>query len=335
MKKRLSLLMAILSIFIFAGCGASSADNKDVQIIRVAFNQNTEHPQYLAMKKLGEDFERETNGRYKMKIYSNGVLGSQTEVLEFIRTGALQMAIVPTSSPEGYSKDFAIVGAPYLYDNIDHMSRAVQAGVYDKLFKSANKFGFEPITIYTAGERNVYSKKPINNIEDLKGMIIRVNDSPTYIKMTELMGGSGAVMAQSEVYTALQQGVIDAGENSELVFRDFKHYEVSPYYSYTKHIVHPDVAVASTEFLESLSEEDRDLLYKLVKDSAQYEFDTFKEKVAEAKKEIEEKGTQFCYPDSEKLREMVSPLTESIANQSELTREVYDAINELREEKND
>ena len=94
------------------------------------------------MKKLGEDFERETNGRYKMKIYPNGVLGSQTEVLEFIRTGALQMAIVPTSSPEGYSKDFAIVGAPYLYDDIDHMSRAVQAGVYDKLFKSANKFGF-------------------------------------------------------------------------------------------------------------------------------------------------------------------------------------------------
>ena len=222
MKKRLSLLMAILSIFFLAGCGASNAENKEVQIIRVAFNQNTEHPQYLAMKKLGEDFERETNGRYKMKIYPNGVLGSQTEVLELIRTGALQMAIVPTSSPEGYSKDFAIVGAPYLYDDIDHMSRAVQAGVYDKLFKSANKFGFEPITIYTAGERNVYSKKPIDNIEDLKGMIIRVNDSPTYIKMTELMGGSGAVMAQSEVYTALQQGVIDAAENSELVFRDFK-----------------------------------------------------------------------------------------------------------------
>ena len=317
---------------IFTGCSnntENSANNQ--QIIRVAFNQNTEHPQYKAMKKLGDDFERVTGGKFKMKIYPNGVLGSQTEALEFIRTGALQLAIVPTSAPEGYDSNYAIVGAPYLYQDIDHMSRAVQAGVYDKLFKSSDKYGFETMTVYTAGERNVYSKKPIENIEDLAGQIIRVNDSPTYIEMTKLMGGSGAVMAQSEVYTALQQGVIDAAENSELVFRDFKHYEVTPYYAYTKHIIHPDVVVASTEFLSTLTKEERDILDKLVKESSQYEFDTFKEEIKKAKSEIEGKGTKFNYPDVEKLREMVSPLTERIANQSEITKDIYENINNLRE----
>lgn len=332
MRKRIYALIFVMFLSIFTGCSnntENSANNQ--QIIRVAFNQNTEHPQYKAMKKLGDDFERVTGGKFKMKIYPNGVLGSQTEALEFIRTGALQLAIVPTSAPEGYDSNYAIVGAPYLYQDIDHMSRAVQAGVYDKLFKSSDKYGFETMTVYTAGERNVYSKKPIENIEDLAGQIIRVNDSPTYIEMTKLMGGSGAVMAQSEVYTALQQGVIDAAENSELVFRDFKHYEVTPYYAYTKHIIHPDVVVASTEFLSTLTKEERDILDKLVKESSQYEFDTFKEEIKKAKSEIEGKGTKFNYPDVEKLREMVSPLTERIANQSEITKDIYENINNLRE----
>lgn len=68
-------------------------------------------------------FEKETNGRYHVTIYPNGVLGEQGAMAEFIRTGALQMAIVPCSVPEGYDADFAIVGAPYLYDNIDHLEK--------------------------------------------------------------------------------------------------------------------------------------------------------------------------------------------------------------------
>lgn len=336
MKIKFSLFIVIIFILVGTACTKkeSAYENED-KVIRVSFNQNTEHPQYLAMKRFGEKFEEATNGRYKMKIYPNGVLGSQNNTVEFIRTGALQMAIVPSSSPEGYDKDFGIVGAPYLYQDIDHMSRAVQSGVYDDLFNSTEKYNFRVLTIYTAGERNVYAKKPIENIEDLKGKIIRVNDSPTYIEMTKLMGGNGAVMSQSEVYTALQQGVIDAAENSELVFNDFKHYEVSPYYAYTKHIVHPDVVIASTEFLDSMSEEDKEIFYDLIKDSSKYEFELFKEKIKEAKVEIEKHGTKFTYPDVEKLRTQVRPLTEKIANQSEVTKKIYDDINELREVEGD
>ena len=90
--------------------------------------------------------------------------------------------------PEGYDKDFAIVGAPYLYDGIDHMEKVVLHGVFDDLFYSARKYNFQVLMVYTAGERNVYSNKPINSAADLAGQIIRVNDSPTYIEMTKLMG---------------------------------------------------------------------------------------------------------------------------------------------------
>lgn len=327
----LSIIGFIAVIVILATSGTKTADGQDVTEIRVAFNQNEQHPQYLAMKELGEKFEEATNGRYHTTIYANGVLGEQGAMAELIRTGALQMAIVPCSVPEGYDPDFAIVGTPYLYDGIDHMEKAVTGGVFDDLFESSRKYSFKVMTVYTAGERNVYTTKPVNSAADLKGMIIRVNDSPTYIEMTRLMGGQGAAMAQSEVYTALQQGVIDAAENSELVFNDFKHYEVAPYYVYTKHIVHPDVVVASTEFLDAMTEEDRAVFEQLVLESTQTEFATFREKIEEAKAVITEKGTEFCYPDVEEFRSLCQPLLDKVANQSDVTKKIYNDIIALRE----
>ena len=329
MRKKVWLMaLAFLTVWLLAGCGS---DAGDVTEIRVAFNQNEKHPQYLAMKQLGEEFEKATDGRYHMTIYANGVLGEQGAMAEFIRTGALQMAIIPCSVPEGYDSDFAIVGAPYLYDDMDHMKRVTVSGVFDQLFEDCRKYQFIPLTVYTAGERNVYCKKPVESAEDLKGAIIRVNDSPTYIEMVQLMGGDGAVMAQSDVYTALQQGVIDAAENSERVYCDFKHYEVAPYYVYTKHIVHPDVVVASTRFLDSMTEEDRAIFYDLIKESTEVEFATFAESVQEAKVEAAERGTKFCYPDVEEFRTRCAPIVERISQQSDRTREIYERIEALRE----
>lgn len=182
----LFLCMSLLVCSALTGCSTNTtADGHEVKIIRVAFNQNEDHPQYKAMRELGDKFEEATNGRYKMVIYPNGVLGEQGSMAEFIRTGALDMAIVPCSVPEGYDSDFAIVGAPYLYDDMDHLRRTTLSGAFDELFKSTRKFNFEVLTVYTAGERNIYANKPINTPDDLKGMIVRVNDSTTYLNMVK------------------------------------------------------------------------------------------------------------------------------------------------------
>lgn len=328
----ITIVALVVVVAILMGGGTETASGQEVTEIRVSFNQNEQHPQYLAMKELGEKFEKATNGRYHMTIYANGILGEQNAMVELIRTGALQMTIVPCSVPEGYDADFAIVGTPYLYDGIDHMEKVVTEGVFHDLFHSARHYSFEVLTVYTAGERNVYTTVPVNSAADLKGKIIRVNDSPTYIEMTQLMGGNGTAMAQSEVYTALQQGVIDAAENSELVYNDFKHYEVAPYYVYTKHIVHPDVVIASTEFLDSMTPEDKEIFDQLVLESTKTEFDTFRDKIEEAKQIITEKGTKFCYPDVEEFRTLCQPLLDRISNQSDVTKKIYNNIIALREE---
>lgn len=324
-------VLAAASAAVLGGCG-SYGESEGAQIIRVAFNQSEAHPEYIAMTEFGEKFKEATDGRYEVQIYPNAIMGDQGPVTELVRTGALQMAMVPVSVPEGYNSDFAIVSAPYLYDSTDQLLEAGKQGVFDELFETTKKFNFEVVSLYSSALRSIYTDKPIEKPEDLKGYKIRVQDSDTYIRMIDLMGGVGIAMGQSEVYTAIQQKVIEGGENSERVYTDFKHYEVAPYFSYTNHLVMADLVIANTDFVNSMSEEDREIFYRLMDESMEQEFALMDESVREGKKEAQEKGAIFVEPDIEPFRERCMSLLMEIADQSETTREIYDRIQAIKAE---
>lgn len=301
-KKHVLVLQAVLGMALLTGCGVINEEEEKTQIIRVAFNQPETHAEYIALADFGEKFEKATDGRYEVQIYPNAVLGDQGPVTEMIRTGALQLAVVPVSVPESYNEDFAIIAAPYLYDDLEQMETAAREGVFDSLFTTTDKFNFEIVSLYTSGARHIYTDKPVVTPEDLKGYKIRVQDSEVYIQMMNMMGGVGIPMAQSEVYAAVQQHVIEGGENSEVVYDNFKHYEVSPYFSYTNHLVMTDVVIANRDFLDKMDPETRRIFDELIKESMEVEF----------------------------FRDRCAPLLESIAGRSDMTREVYDRIMEIK-----
>lgn len=330
MKKRCLKALAVtfaMALSLLTGC--SSGEEK-TQIIRVAFNQPETHPEYLALADFGEKFKEATDGRYEVQIYTNAVLGDQGAVTEMVRTGAIQLAVVPISIPESYNSDFAIIAAPYLYDNLEQMETAAREGVFDPLFTTTSKFNFEIVTLYTSGARHIYTDKPIVTPEDLKGYKIRVQDSDAYIKMIDMMGGVGIPMAQSEVYAAVQQHVIEGGENSEVVYNNFKHYEVSPYFSYTNHLVMTDVLVASETFLNDMDAETREIFDELIKESMETEFEEWDKGIEAAKQELENNGVTFVESDVKAFQEQCAPLLESIANRSETTHQVYDDVTAIK-----
>lgn len=329
MKKILWIgVLGVLATALLAGC-QKTPEMADTKIIRVAFNQSEAHPEYLAMKEFGEKFSQATNGAYEVQIYPNAIMGDQGAVTELVRTGALQMAMVPISVPEGYNRDFAIVSAPYLYDNCDQLKAAAVSGVFDTLFATTKKYNFEVVTLYTSGARHVYADRPIQTPEDLAGCKIRVMDSETYIKMMKLMSGVGIPMSQGEVYTAIQQKVIEGGENSERVYVDFKHNEIAPYFSYTNHLVLADVVVANSEFLDDMDQSTRALFDQLMEESMLREFELWDISIAEAKAEAEENGAIFTYPDIDAFRRLCQPLLQEVAGQSEVTAEIYEKVQEI------
>ncbi|MCW8345885.1 TRAP transporter substrate-binding protein [Vibrio sp. ZSDZ65] len=308
--------------------GLSSMANAATEI-KAAFNQSDQHPQYRALHDFGEKLEAATDGRYTLEIYPNELLGDQRASLELVQNGAIQMAVVANPLVENYNSNFTVIGLPYVYSGYDHQEAVFASGALDDLFKETSRMGFEIVAAYTGGARSIYSKKgPVNNIADMKGMKIRVMQSDTMIKTLNCMGGQGVPMGQGEVYSAIQQGVLDGAENSEITYYDLKQYEVAGYYSATRHLMVPDLVVASSYFLDSMSKEDRASFERLAKESTATQFELWKDQVSISKKAAEDIGAKFNEVDIAPFVEACKPLQEELLKTPE-QKAIYSRITAL------
>lgn len=165
--------------------------------------------------------------------------------------------------------------------------------------------------------------------EDLKGYKFRVMQSDTMKKMVDYMGGIGTPMGQGEVYTAVQQGVIEGGENNEVTYVDLKHYEIAPYFSYTNHLMVPDLIIINEKLYNGMSPENRKIFDDLMKQTIENEFEVWNENVEVAKKVAVENGAKFIEVDIKPFQERVKPLQEEVANRSEMTKKIYSDVRAL------
>lgn len=298
-------------------------------VVKVSFNQSETHPQYKALVAMGAKLKEQTKGEYELEMHPNALLGDQRATAELVQSGAIQMAMVANSIVENYNKDFAVIGLPYVYDSVEHQKKVFTSGVLDELFATTASHGFEVLTALTAGARCVYTTKPVKAPEDLKGLKFRVMQSDSNVKMMNLMGGVGTPMAQGEVYTAIQQKVIDGGENNEITFADLKHYEIAPHFSYTRHLMIPDLLIANADFLEGMSKEHRALFKKLIVEMTAEEFKMWDDSVAPAKKLAQDAGATFYEIDIKPFQARVQPLIDDTVNANANTKKVYANVRAL------
>lgn len=332
MKKRILsvLLVGILMVGLTA-CGAkesttSTGGKVDTKVIKVAFNQSETHPQYKALKEFGDKISEKTKGEYKIEIYANELLGPQRETVELVQTGAVGMSVVANSLVENFNKKFSILGLPYVYDSMKHQNAVfTDDAIVGDLFKSTKDNGFLVLTAFSAGERNVYTNKPITKPEDLKGLKIRIMESDTNVKMMKYMGGVGTPMAQSEVYTGVQSHVLDGGENNEIVYVSMKHYEVAKYYSYTRHLMIPDLLIINKDLYEGMTDANKAIFDTEIKNTTTRELVLWDLDVKAALKTATDAGVKFSYPDIKLFQEKVKPLQEALTKDPEY-KELYDKI---------
>lgn len=328
MKKLIILLAAF--VVVLAGCGGSSTNGEGTQKITIAFNQSESHPQYIALSEFAEKFEEQTEGRYEIDIQANEILGSQKETLEMVQGGTLEMTLVSTSLLENYDDSYVALSLPYVYDSLDHQKAVFQSDAFDDLYaKTSTEVGVTPVATYTAGARSVYTKDAMDSASDLSGKKIRVMESQSKVDMLNAMGGVGTPMAQGEVYTAIQQGIIDGGENNEVTFADLKHYEVAPNYYYTEHLMVPDVVVVSNSFFDTMSDSDKEIFNSLLDESIEREFELWTEGVETAKATAEAGGATFNEIDKTSFKEACFELNDATLATSEEMTAIYDKIRAL------
>ena len=331
--KKVLFVGSLAVMGLFMGCGkekeASTGTEVKTQVLKVAFNQSEKHPQYKALEQFSRDLEAQTKGAYKLEISPNELLGDQRATAELVQNGVIQMSVVGNPVVESFNKDFAVIGLPYLYDSLEHQKKVFTSDVLDPLFKSVASNGFEVIGAFTAGARCLYTDKPMTKPEDLKGYKFRVMQSDTMKKMVDYMGGIGTPMGQGEVYTAVQQGVIEGGENNEVTYVDLKHYEVAPYFSYTNHLMVPDLIIINEKLYNGMTPENRKIFDDLMKQTIENEFTVWNENVEQAKKVATENGAKFIEVDIKPFQERVKPLQEEVSNISDMTKKIYKDVRDL------
>lgn len=328
-KNTIVLLVCLISLAVITGC-ASQIQAQEKIVLRFAYASNSQ-PVKDAMAEFGDLLSEKTNGEVVVEYFPDGQLGGERELIELTQTGAVDITKVSGSALESFSDQYSIFGIPYLFDNEEHFYRVMEnKEIIEPIYQSTKDLGFIGLTYYDSGQRSFYmSDGPITTPDDLKGKKIRVMQSETAIKMVELLGGSPTPMGSGEVYTSLQQGILDGAENNEFVMVTAGHGEVASYYSYDQHTRVPDIVVINQETLDSLSEENRNAIYEAAAESTEFEKLVWKDAVeAEKEEAIEKHDAEFNEVDNAPFQELVQPLHDEFKNSDDFSS-IYQSIQDL------
>lgn len=297
----------------------------------LAHNLDTQHPVHLGMQAFADSVSQKSDGRIQIKLYPNGQLGSEREVLEQLQIGAVAFTKVSSLSLESFAPLYGALNTPFIFADEEHAFRVWDGEVGERLKVCSLDKKFRGLTFYTSGARSFYADRPILGPSDLQGLKIRVMGSQTALRMTELLGGSPAPMPYGEVYTGLQQRVIDGAENNITALTVSRHGEVAKHYSADEHIIAPDVLLVSTEVWERLSPKDRTILEEAAEESKQLQ----REYWASAMKEhtrtaTEELGVTIHHPEKSLFLEAVQPLHEELKGRSSEMKATLEEIESQR-----
>ena len=324
------LLICMMFILTLTSCGSKQAnEDSDKVIIRVGHNQSQKHPTHIGLIAFENYIEENLGDKYDVQVFPSELLGSQTDMVQLTQTGAINISVASNAILETFDDVYEIFNLPYLFASAESYHHVMDdLNITKPIFTSTKDAGFEAVTWLDAGSRSFYTKdKPIETVSDLKGLKIRVQQSPTNVSMMNLLGGSASPMGFGEVYTALQSGIIDGAENNEMSLTDNGHGDICKYYSYDMHQMVPDIVIANYEWLNNLPEEDREIFNEGFDILSQTQREEWIIAVENAKeKAVNEQGVEFLYPDQNEFVEAVAPLTEEVLSRNTKLQAYYDLI---------
>jgi tripartite ATP-independent transporter DctP family solute receptor len=304
-KKLSTMAFAILAVFLLNACAKQS----DVRVLRIAHGLDVNHPVHEAMVYMQKRLRHYSDGSMDLLIYPSGQLGSERENLELLQIGSLSMTKVSASSLEAFVPEMKMFSVPYLFSSPEHFWQVLQGDVGTELLNAGIPYYFIGLGYYDAGSRSFYTtKKPVYQPDDLEGMKIRVMNSQSAVNMVNTMGGSATPVSWGELYTALQQGVVDGAENNPPSFYLSKHYEVAKYYLLDEHTSIPDVLVFSTNVWEQLTATEQMWVRQAAADSVEKQRILWKASTELALSEVKKAGVDVVEADKSLFVEKTASL---------------------------
>ena len=268
------------------------------------------YPTVVAEESMGKTLEKESKGELKFKYFPGGVLGSEKEVIEQMQAGAIQMSRVSLGIVGPVVPDVNVFNMPFIFRDQAHMRAVIDGEVGDAILDKItnSEFGLVALAWMDGGTRNLYTKKPVRKIEDLKGMKIRVMGNPMFIETFNAMGANGIAMDTGEIFSALQTGVIDGAENNPPTMLEHNHYQNAKFYSLTNHLILPEPIVMSKITWNKLTPEQQEMVKKAAKAAQAEERQLWDEKSAKSEEKLKAAGVEFIKVDTKPFYDATAPI---------------------------
>ena len=312
----------LLAVLALAGC----AVEQDTTVIKLGHALDTDHPVHRAMEFMAERLVEESGGTMEIEIYPSQQLGTEREMLELLQIGSLDMTKVSSSVLENFAPEYQVLSLPFVFRDDAHRFAVLEGPIGDELLAAPEPYRLRGLAFYDAGSRSFYTvDRPVQTPGDLQGLKIRVQESATAMDMVRALGGSPTPIAWGELYTALQQGVVDGAENNPPSFYLSRHYEVAKYYVLNEHTAVPDVLIVGTTLWDRLTPQQQRWLRNAATASVEVQKELWRESTEEALAAVQEAGVEVITADKSPFETAVEAMTTTYAADPELAR-VLDAI---------
>lgn len=301
-------LLASVALIPVVRAGKSGGTARST-VLKLGHALDPQHPVHIGMEFMAKRLAKLSAGTVELQIFPGGQLGTEPETIEQLQRGALAMVKTSTAALEGFVPEMAVFGLPYLFRDADHYWRVLNGPVGRELLAAGEAHGIHGLCYYDSGSRSFYTiTKPIRVPEDVKEMKLRVLPSKTARDLISTLGGGPTPVPWGELYTALQQGMVDGAENNPPSFLSSRHYEIAKHFSLDEHTRIPDMVIFSKPIWDALSPEVRQWVEQAAAESVEFQRQLWQEKTEEALKTVAAAGVQIHHPDKAPFLQATAPM---------------------------
>jgi tripartite ATP-independent transporter DctP family solute receptor len=297
MIRRHAIRLGLAASGRLAAALAWPAGAQDKLVLKSADVHPFGYPTVEAVKWMGDELAKATDGRITIEIFPSMQLGGEKEMIEQAQVGALAMARISVGPMWPLVPELNVFNLPYMFRDAQHMEKVIDGPIGDEMLMKLSEHptaGLIGIAWMNAGTRNVYnSKRPVHTMDDLHGLKIRTMGNPIFVDMMNAMGGNGVAMGYDQLINALQTGVVDGAENNYPSYANGQHYRYAKYYSETGHLMIPEILVFSKRVWETLSADDQALIRKLGREAQLHQRKLWYEMEAKALADMKANGVEI------------------------------------------
>lgn len=308
------------------GDGASAGKPDKVVELNLGHTLAPESHYQATAVKLAELAAQKSGGTIKINVFPQSQLGGEVKMIQSARTGSLGMLITAQAPLTNTVHEYSIFDLPYLFDSLDEGNKVLGGPVGKKFLDMLPQHDLIGLGFLTVIERNVFGSKAINKPEDMKGMKVRVMQSPGYVKAYEAFGSQPTPMAYSEVYLSLQQKVVDGGDTSPDQFVMDKFIEVAKYYNKTKVHYLPVLLLMSKQVWGTLSANQQKALQEAANEALAYNKEFFKKSYDDSIAKMKAEGVTVVETDIEAMKKAAQPVYETLLKDIPNGKALYDEI---------